>query len=149
MCIRDRSNIDFSKTIADYKELSKANPHMLLIANETLNKMILSYDKRANERVFSAALELATWLSTQSIPYLTVNGCRLDVLQLAKRKRRLNKEEIATLNEIVSQKDLDPFDRIGSLLLLGKKKEARAYYKTMNIDLQTGFNMSPMHKFWK
>ncbi len=143
------SNIDFSKTIADYKELSKANPHMLLIANETLNKMILSYDKRANERVFSAALELATWLSTQSIPYLTVNGCKLDVLQLAKRKRRLNKEELATLNEIVSQKDLDPFDRIGSLLLLGKKKEARAYYKTMNIDLQTGFNMSPMHKFWK
>lgn len=143
------SNIDFSQTIAAYKELSKTNPHMLYVANETLNKMILSYDKRPNERVFSAALELATWLSTQSIPYLTVNGCKLDVLQLTKRKRKLNKEEIALLDEILTQKELDPFDRIGSLLLLGKKKEAKAYYKTMNIDQQTSLNLSPMHKFWK
>jgi hypothetical protein len=113
---------------------------MLLIANETLNKMILSYDKRANDRVFSAAFELATWLSAQSIPHITVNGCKLDVLQLTKRKRKLNKEEIATLDDFLTQKELDPFDRIGSLLLLGRKKEAKAYYKTMNKDQQTGFN---------
>lgn len=143
------SNIDFSQTIAAYKELSKTNPHMLFVANETLNKMILSYDKRANERVFLAALELATWLSTQSIPYLSVYGCKLDVLQLTRRKRNLKKEEIATLDEIVAQKDLDPYDRLGSLLLLGRKKEAKAYFKTMNIDQQTEFNLSPMHKFWK
>lgn len=143
------SNIDFSQTLDAYKELSKTNPHMLLIANETLNKMILSYDKRANERVFVAALELATWLSTQSIPYLSVYGCKLDVLQLTRRKRKLKKEEIATLYEIVAQNELDPYDRLGSLLLLGRKKEAKAYYKTMNIDQQTEFNLSPMHKFWK
>ena len=143
------SNIDYTRTLADYKELSKSNPHMLLIANETLNKMILSIDKKAKERLFSAALELANWLSTQSIPYVTVNGCKLDVLQLTKRKRKLNKEEIATLDEIVAQKDLDPYDRIGSLLLLGKKKEAKSFYKTMNEDQQTGFNTSPIHKFWK
>lgn len=143
------SNIDYSRAISDYKELSKSNPHMLLIANETLNKMILSYDKKVNEFMFSAALELATWLTTQSIPYITVNGCKLDVLQLTKRKRRFNQEEIATLDEIRAQKELDPFDRIGSLLLLGKKKEAKAYYKTMNKDQQTEFNLSPMHKFWK
>ena len=143
------SNIDYSRTIDDYKELSRSNPHMLLIANETLNKMILSYDKKANERIFFAALEIATWLSTQSIPYITADGCRLDILQLTKRKRKLNKEEIASLNEIISKKELDPFDRIGALLLLGKKKEAKAYYKTMNKDQQSGFNLSPMHKFWK
>ena len=122
---------------------------MLLIANETLNKMILSFDKKANERIFSSALELANWLSTQSIPYITADGCKLDILQLTKRKRKLNKEEIATLNEIIAKKELDPFDMIGSLLLLGKKKEAKAYYKTMSRDQQTGFNLSPMHKFWK
>lgn len=143
------SNIDFSRTIAAYKELSKSNPHMLLIANETLNKMILSFDKKANERIFSSALELANWLSTQSIPYITADGCRLDILQLTKRKRKLNKEELATLGEIIAKKELDPFDMIGSLLLLGKKKEAKAYYKTMSRDQQTGFNLSPMHKFWK
>lgn len=143
------SNIDYSKTIADYKKLSYSNPHMLLIANETLNKMILSYDKKANERIFSAALEIATWLSTQSIPYITVDGCKLDVLQLTKRKRKLNNEEVAILNGINAQEDLDPFDRIGSLLLLGKKKEAKSFYKTMNKDQQAGFNLSPMHKFWK
>ncbi len=143
------SNIDFSRTIADYKELSQSNTHMLLIANETLNKMILSYDKKADERMFSAALELATWLSTQSIPYISSNGCKLDVLQLMKRKRKLNKEEDATLKGIITQKELDPYDRIGALLLLGKKKEAKAFYKTMNIEQQKGFNLSPMHKFWK
>ena len=121
----------------------------MLIANETLNKMILAYDKKANERVFTAALELATWLSTQVIPYLTVYGCKLDVLQLTRRKRKLNKEEIATLDEIIAQKELDPYDRICSLLLLGKKKEAKAYYKTLNKDQKTGFKLSPMHKFWK
>lgn len=143
------SNIDYSRTIADYKELSTTNPHLLLVANETLNKMILAYDKKANERIFLASLELANWLSTQYIPFITVNGCKLDILQLIKRKRKLNKEEIATIEEIMAQKELDPLDRIGSLLLLGKKKEAKAYYKTMNIDQQKGFNLSPMHKFWK
>ena len=143
------SNIDYSRTIADYKVLSKSNPHMLLIANETLNKMILSIDKKANERIFSSALELANWLSSQSIPYITTDGCKLDILQLTKRKRKLNKEEIASLNDIISKEELDPFDRIGSLLLLGKKKEAKAYYKTLNKDQQTRFNLSPMHKFWK
>lgn len=143
------SNIDYSRTIAGYKELSKSNPHMLLIANETLNKMILSYDKRANERLFSASLELATWLSTQSIPFITVNGCKLDVLQLTKRKRKLNKEEHALLEEILDNRELDPFDKIGSLLLLGRKKEAKVFYKTMNTEQQTSFNLSPMHKFWK
>lgn len=143
------SNIDYSQTIADYKELSKKNPHMLLIANETLNKMILSYDKKANERIYTAALELASWLSTQSIPYITEDGCKLDILQLTKRKRKLNKEEVAMLNSILAKDELDPFDKIGSLLLLGKKKDAKAFYKTMNIDQQKGFNLSPIHKFWK
>ena len=143
------SNIDFSQTIADYKALSKINPHMLLIANETLNKMILSYDKKANECVFSAALDLATWLSTQTVPYITENGCRLDVLQLTRRKRKLNEEEIATINSILAQDGLEPLDRLGSFLLLGMKKQAKAYFKTLSIDQQTGFNLSPMHKFWK
>ena len=143
------SNIDYSRSIADYKELSKSNPHMLLIANETLNKMILSYDKKANECVFSAALDLATWLSTQTVPYITENGCRLDVLQLTRRKRKLNKEEIATINSILAQDGLEPLDRLGSFLLLGMKKQAKAYFKTLSIDQQTGFNLSPMHKFWK
>lgn len=143
------SNIDYSRTIADYKVLSKSNPHMLLIANETLNKMILSYDKKANECLFLAALELATWLSNQTVPYITVNGCKLDVLQLTKRKRKLNKEEVVTINGIMAQNELDPLDRLGSFLLLGKKKQAKAYYKTLDIDQQTGFNSSPMHKFWK
>ena len=143
------SNIDYSRTIDDYKDMSQSNPHMLLIANETLNKMILSYDKKANERLFTAALELATWLSTQSIPYISANGCKLDVLQLLKRKRELNKEEIATLSGIIAQNELDPYDQIGALLLLGKKKEAKAFYKTMNKERQKEFNLSPMHKFWK
>lgn len=143
------SNIDYSSSIAEYKELSQLNIHMLLIANETLNKMILSYDKKADERLFAAALELATWLSTQSIPYVSESGCKLDVLQLMKRKRKLNKEEIALLNDILAHKKLDPYDQIGSLFLLGKKKEAKAFYKTMSKELQRGFNTSPMHKFWK
>ena len=122
---------------------------MLLIANETLNRMILSYDKKANERIYTAAIELASWLSTQSIPYMTEDGCKLDILQLTKRKRKLNKEEVAMLNSILAKDELEPFDKIGSLLLLGKKKDAKAFYKTMNIDQQKGFNLSPIHKFWK
>ena len=143
------SNIDYDYIIKEYEEIAPSNSQIYLMANETLNILLTAYDKKHKNIYLDSASRIADLMIKGDTPWFTFADKMLDILQIAKRKRRLSAEEEDVLYKITSDKDVTEFCKLGAYLLLGDKKMAKRIYKQLNIEEQEVFNESPMHRFWK
>lgn len=143
------SNIDYDYIIEEYEEIAPSNSQIYLMANETLNILLTAYDKKHKNIYLDSASRIADLMIKGDTPWFTFADKMLDILQIAKRKRRLSAEEEDVLYRITSDKDATNFCKLGAYLLLGDKKMAKRIYKQLNIEEQEVFNESPMHRFWK
>lgn len=118
------------------------------MVNELLNNTLLAYDKCKKPQLLEFASDLAKWLMDKDVPHVSTYGKQLDILQIARRSRKLSKSENEQLKSYLSEGVNDQMDLIGIYLLLNKKKEAKAVYKMMNDATRKGFDTSPLHRFW-
>jgi len=144
------ANIRFEDITNSYKQLSSSSRFDCAVG--TLLRLLLAYDRSNSKRndIYDAAKELSEWLYEESATSsISTDIAYLNKLQVIKRKRKLNKEEKATLRTIASDKSQPIINKIGANLLLDKTKESEKLLDRLTDEEKENFKKFPIFKFYK
>ena len=118
-------------------------------ANWFLLDLISAYDKSNNQSILNSAYEFAEWILTDSGDSIPLNIKTLNMLQVVKRMRAFNEEEIKTLYQIIADKESSNSTLVGAFLLLEQQLPAEMYFYKMEETEQEEFIKYPIYHFWK
>lgn len=118
-------------------------------ANWFLLDLITVYDKTGNKEFLNVAKDFAEWISTSTDDEMPYHIKTLNLLQVIKRMRKLNEEEIKTLYNITSEQDVQNSTMVGVYLLLDQQVPAEMFFAKMEPNEQTEFMKYPIYHFWK
>lgn len=118
-------------------------------ANWFLLDLITVYDKTGNKEFLNTAKDFAEWISTSTDDEMPYHIKTLNLLQVIKRTRKLNEEEIKTLYKIAAEKDVQDSTMVGVYLLLDQQVPAEMFFAKMDPNEQTEFMKYPIYHFWK
>lgn len=144
------SNINYDKIVPDYKEAYNQHyPEIGIMANNTLNYVLLAYDTKKDKRLLDTALSLCKWLENIPIEGISNNAKQLDRLQIIKRERCFSEEEKNELYEIVDSDEAIVDDKISAYLLLGEQAHAERLFNKFSKEAQQLYKQEPIYHFWK
>lgn len=139
------SNIDYDAILRSLKRVKNYE-----MANLALLEMIAAYDKKLNDRAFNATKELALWLKEDAPnDELELEIRLLNLLQVTKRERELNEEEVGSLYRIVESGNNREDILVGCYLLLNQQQAAELHFAKMDEILQEQFKQYPIYRFGK
>ena len=139
-------NLNLNNIVEDFKSISPSAMHYEL-SNNCMLTMLKAYDKVPNSELLKAAQEINNWLSNCT-EILSSETVALNRLQIEKRKRSLNISEKNTLYTIATTA-VEPFNRLGALLLLDECEEAQKILDTLDIEKRKLFEEFPIYRFYK
>lgn len=142
------SNIDYDEIYNDIININGCKYYYDWVIRFVL-EMLLAYDINKDKKLLNEALRLYDWLQSvyniDSIkPIHLINS-----LQIAKRLRKLKKEEINRLNDFVEQNNIKDIYLLGAHILLGNKNSAKRYYGKLSENEKKEFNEYPIANLWK
>lgn len=139
------SNIDFMDVVTSIKEFGD-----FLSANVLLLEMILAYDIKPIAELKLALGELSEWIFKWAPDSLIPYGIRLlNRLQVIRRSRELNHEEVADLLRIIESKEQDEEVLLGAYLLLDNLPAAKIHFDNLSEEKQAAFSKYPIFRFFK
>ncbi len=145
---RKFSNVNFGKILASYQNCMDKNPEIINITNSDLLKMLTAYDENPDVRLLSAAKDIAHWILTDGKNNIGSNISILNYLQVIKRERSFEKDEIAQLYKIVESDDANEQEKIGAYLLLDSQLLAEMHWGKLSDEEKKSFKGFPIYKFW-
>lgn len=142
------SNIDYNEIYTDITSINGCKHYYDWVIRFVL-EMLLAYDINKDKKLLYEAQRLYDWLrsvyNVDSIkPIHLINS-----LQIAKRFRKLKKEEINHLNNFVEQNGVKDIYLLGAHILLGNKNSAKRYYEKLSENEKNEFNGYPIANLWK
>ena len=142
------SNIDYDEIYNDIININGCKYYYDWVIRFVL-EMLLAYDINKDKKLLNEALRLYDWL--QSVYNIdSVKPIHLiNSLQIAKRLRKLKKEEINCLNDFVEQNNIKDIYLLGAHILLGNKNSAKRYYGKLSENEKKEFNEYPIANLWK
>ena len=142
------SNINYRKMFKNIQAVSFSEVYSSQLVMLLLN-MLSAYDESKSSRkdILDAALKLATWLR-ENDPYAAKDILTLNYYQVIKRMRKLDKDEIKELIEIIENQPDNEEVYIGAYLLLGDQTAAEIHFHQMDKKTQTVFRDYPIFRFW-
>lgn len=144
------SNLDLSVLLSSYQEID-GNQHLYERANFTLLELLTAYDVDENRKeLLNSAKGFAEWLcsvgsDSTSLPHEVTE---LNRLQVVKRERALNKDEIKYLCSLVEEANQREDIKVGAYLLLDNQAAAEIHFEQVPQDYQNEFMTYPIFKFW-
>ncbi len=144
-------NIDYELILNDFEQYNDEINYNA--QNQTLLAMITAYDQSKDQRkdILEYAERLAVSLlrrekdeTGNDLPFHVLN-----VLQIAKRKRELSKEEQKKAFTIAEDTNQGEDMRTGAYLLLDNQLAAEAHFAKIPEKDQEGFRTFPIYRFWK
>jgi hypothetical protein len=143
------SNINYEKMLLSYQEFADENTKIFSFANNDLLKMLSAYDEKPNSKLLEAAKEIAYWILTNERNHdVEGNILTLNYLQIIKRERSLDTNEVAQLCEITESPKASEQEKIGAYLLLGNQVSAEVHFERLSDDDKRTFKDFPIYKFW-
>jgi len=142
------SNINFNGILDSYKVLVLQNVHIFERANLDMLQMLLAYDQSLNQKHLETAKSIAKWILDEG-NIIGDNIRILNYLQIIKRERTLNKEEISWLCKIIEDSDASESEKIGVYLLLGNQVSAEIHFEKLTPKEQIEFKEYPIFKFYR
>ena len=144
------TNIRYDVLLPSYQEV-KGNDQIFTQANAMLLRLLISYDV-ADERDKSILLETATdfaeWLMESPETDLPYNIRTINRLQVIRRQRDFEIDEIKELCEIAENQDSQEEIIIAANLLLGNQKSAEMHFMNLKKEEQEEFMKYPICRFW-
>lgn len=141
-------NIHYETLSATYKRLKENNPIVPEIANRDMLIMLLAYDKSNNAKLLDVAEDLARFILNDGTYESLPHAYRLlNLLQVIKRKRELNTDEMDQLYDILE--DGSSFLKVGAALLLDDMRGAKRLFAKLSDQEQKTFRAYPIYHFWK
>lgn len=146
-------NVDYSGLIAATAEMCKENEEGYTMTNFDVLSMISASDaveetdKHKSERLLAEAAKLNSWLENNDIhkelkPMHKVNG-----LQIIKRQRNFTEDEIADMNSMLKDDNIDNSLKVALALLLKKQELFKKYFGLMPKDDQEALKRYPIWRF--
>lgn len=117
-------NIPFDQQIPDIEKYTSLHSHCYELANYDVLYMLKSADylnKKDPERsklLLQKASKLNDWLIIHDTNAMAPEIHKVNALQIAKRQRDLNKDEVSYLQSMLSDKEMTPFVKVGASILL-------------------------------
>lgn len=141
------SNINYECILESYKKASMQNPDVYDRVNADMLQMLHAYDKKANGKLLSTAKDVACWILAEK-KQLNKNINTLNYLQIIKRERSFNKDEIRQLCEITEDTNATKQEKVGAYLLLDNKVSAEIHFEKLTTKEQDDFKLFPIFIFW-
>jgi len=142
------SNINFNKILESYKKIVIQNPNIFNRANADMLHILLAFDEKLQIELLTTAKDIAHWILTEGKD-INKNIRILNYLQIIKRERQLNKDEIRQLCEVIEDINASEQEKTGAYLLLDNQMSAEIHFKKLNQEKQALFRTFPIYKFWK
>ena len=137
------SNIDYCNMIEKYKQVYTENKELTSYATNDLLKLLLAYDVSNRSEQLQAAEELIDWIINIDKNDNAINS--LNKLQIIKRKRILNDNEIEKLYDIIEKADSPTEIKLGAYILLENAIMAKKYFALLSTDSQAKFIEYPIY----
>lgn len=141
------SNIDYNSILKSYQLLLGYNSTIYNYANNDVLKMLLAYDKKTSTKLLDVARSITNWLFEQG--NIDRDIIMLNQLQITRRQRSLNKEELIQLCNLIERGEVTEDVKVGAYLLLGNKVAAEMHFLKLTSESQENFKRYPIYKFWE
>ena len=119
-------------------------------ANSFLLDLLEAYDKHNNPEILITAKNFSEWImattTEEEIPY---DVRLLNAIQIEKRKKALNIEEVKELFRIIENSNTREDILVGAYLLLDQQAVAQLHFEKLDKQLQEEFKKYPIYHFWK
>lgn len=143
------SNIDYDAILPSYQTLLKNNPTIFDRANMDMLNMISAYDVNKNAKLLKVAKSFAEWILNDDKDVLPYEIKLLNLLQIVRRERELNIEEVKQLCTITENSLTGEDIKVGAYLLLDNQMAAQIHFDILDKDIQEAFKKYPIFAFWK
>lgn len=148
-------NIPYDQQIPDIDKYVSLHSHCYELANYDVLYMLKASDyvnKKDPERsklLLQKASELNDWLINHDTNAQIADIHKVNALQIAKRQRALNEDEVAYLHNLLINKTLPPFVKVGASILLDDKVSYDKWNKLLSKSEQKMMKAYPIWKLKK
>jgi hypothetical protein len=143
------SNIDYDAILPSYQALLKNNPAIFDRANMDMLNMISAYDENKNAKLLEVAKSFAEWILNEDKDVLPYDIKLLNLLQIVRRKRELNIDEVKQLCAITENSLTSEDVKVGAYLLLDNQMAAQIHFEILDKEMQEAFKTYPIFAFLK
>lgn len=145
------SNVDYHSILPSYQMALIENKDIFEVANNDLLNMILAFDEgnNRNNSLLEAAKELAEWILKEDESALPNEVKTLNYLQIIRRQREFNDEEIEKVLEIIESGSAEKVWLVAAHLLLGNQAAAKINYEKLDSETQEAFKTYPIYCFFE
>ena len=105
-------------------------------------------DRIKSDKLLEYAKQLNQWLMNNDLEEDFKILCFVNMMQIIKRQRTLNSDEIRELNDVLSMDGKNEI-KAGVCLLLEKKDLFDEYYNKLTVDVQESMKGFPIWRFYK
>ena len=147
-------NIDYDNIITSTSKFSKENKYTHTATNADILAMISAsdvlsdIDRIKSDKLLEYAKQLNQWLMNNDLEENFKILCFVNMMQIIKRQRALNSDEIRELNDVLSMDGKNEI-KAGVCLLLEKKDLFDEYYNKLTVDVQESMKGFPIWRFYK
>lgn len=142
------SNIDYDGILPSYKIIERINQNIFERANIDMLTMLLAYDKKQDEKLFTTIKDLSDWIFQNDVNGIPNEIKILNHLQIIRRERSLTKDELWKLVIMTENNFLSNEIKVAAHLLQGNQSVAEIYFDKMNKNEQKLFKAFPIYRFW-
>lgn len=145
------SNMNFDVLLPSFQ---KAEHH-----HETFNRancflldLLSAYDKAdgaRKEKLLKVCEDFSNWIYEATDEELDYHTKTLNKLQIIKRRRDFNIDEIGILYQIIEGKDTREDCLVGAYLLLDQQQAAEIHFAKLSDEDRNNFKKYPIYHFWK
>ncbi len=146
------SNIDLSKLVESYKELSEYD-HVFFHANMAVLRLLTAYDKSNDMRkdLLQTARDLAEWLVAAEIDENTLDLARrkINLWQTLKRISPLDRDIQKDAFQLAEDSSQSEDIRVGAYLILDNQFAAESHFALLPKETQEEFKKYPIFRYWR
>lgn len=142
-------NIDYDAILPSYQALLKNNPAIFDRATMDMLNMVSAYDENENTKLLKVAKSFAEWILNEDKNVLPYEIKLLNLLQIVRRERELNIDEVKQLCAITENPLTREDIKVGAYLLLDNQMAAQIHFDILDKDMKKAFKKYPIFAFWK
>ena len=146
------SNIDFSKLIESYQELSD-NDYIYEHANLAVLRLLTAYDTSGDSRrdLLQCAFDLANWIAEEapSDEALAIPVRKINLWQIKRRMGTLSSEEQKEAYQIAEDPLQPESIRVGAHLILSNQIAAESHFANLPEEEKNALKEFPIFRYWQ
>jgi len=142
-------NICFDVLLPSFQNIER-HDETIIRANYFLLELLEAYDKSNGKiEILNTAKDFSDWIMTATEDELPYDIRLINKLQIVKRLRPLDNDEVKELFSIIESPNTSEDVLVGAYLLLDQKPIAELHFNNLDREQQEEFKQFPIYHFWE